>query len=132
MSRPTTPIHLWPSRLRWSGSALVLLFTVTATSIGFAQTTFPAGPTPVPVDFNEPFIRGDANADGSVNIADCIRILDFLFPPTSPTPGVPAPIPCRDAADFNDDEGVDIADAVYGLSHLFSGGPDPSAPFDAC
>ncbi|MEM7261998.1 MAG: DUF1800 domain-containing protein, partial [Planctomycetota bacterium] len=25
-----------------------------------------------------------------------------------------------------------IADAVYGLSHLFSGGPDPSAPFDAC
>ena len=39
---------------------------------------------------------------------------------------------CLDARDTNDDGAVDIADPVFLLSHLFSGGPEPSAPFAAC
>jgi hypothetical protein len=68
-----------------------------------------------------PFARGDANADGSVNIADAITILSYLFlfhaPPT-----------CLAPADVNDDSGVNIADAVAILGHLFQGGSIP-APF---
>src|SRR4030095_9478262 len=45
--------------------------------------------------------------------------------------GKPA-LPCLEAADANDDGGVDISDAVWLLSHLFLGGPRPSAPFGIC
>ncbi len=62
------------------------------------------------------FRRGDANADGGMDIADAIYILQNLFD------GGPE-IPCLDAADANDDEGVDIADAVYILQNLFANGP---------
>lgn len=70
------------------------------------------------------FVRGDANDDGAVDIADAIHTLGFLFS------GGPA-ASCPDAADANDDGTVDIADAVAVLGHLFSGaGPLPS-PFPA-
>jgi len=68
------------------------------------------------------FRRGDTNADGSVNIADAIATLSFLFA------GGPAPV-CPDAADGNDDGSLNIADAISTLSYLFGGGtmPDPGA-----
>ncbi len=67
------------------------------------------------------FKRGDANRDGSVNIADAVYILQNLFA------SGPA-ILCPDAADANDDEGVNIADAVYILQNLFADGPAIPAP----
>ena len=66
------------------------------------------------------FIRGDANLDGGIDIADAIAILGFLF-----TQG---PGPCADALDANDDGGVNIADAVYVLNFLFTQGTPPPAP----
>jgi len=71
-----------------------------------------------------PFIRGDGNLDGSVNISDAISILDRLF-------GSSPPSTCPDAADSNDDGTVNIADPIHLLAYLFSGGPPPSAPFPA-
>ncbi len=71
------------------------------------------------------FKRGDANADGGVNIADAISLLGHLFG------GEPSPV-CPDAADANDDGALNIADAIKILGHLFAGeGPLPD-PFDAC
>ncbi|MEM7261335.1 MAG: dockerin type I repeat-containing protein, partial [Planctomycetota bacterium] len=68
------------------------------------------------------FRRGDANAqDGTVNIADAIFLLEFLFA------GGLIP-PCFPAADTNDDETLNIADAVSILGYLFSGDPPPLAP----
>jgi len=65
------------------------------------------------------FIRGDANDDGRINIADPISVLGFLFG------GGPEP-PCGDAADANDDGNIDIADPIKILGHLFGGeGPLP-------
>ncbi len=61
------------------------------------------------------FLRGDANRDGAVNLADFIRILDGLFGDG----GAPR---CLDAADANDDGKVDVSDSVRGLGWLFSGG----------
>ena len=71
------------------------------------------------------FKRGDANADNTVNIADAIFTLGFLFG------GGPAPA-CMDAADANDDGTVNIADAIAALGYLFGGTGDLPAPFGSC
>ena len=71
-----------------------------------------------------PFVRGDANGDGTQNIADPVFMLDFLF-------GLGISI-CMDAMDANDDGVVDIADPVYELAFLFSSGSPPPAPFPDC
>jgi hypothetical protein len=68
------------------------------------------------------FIRGDANGDGTLNIADSITILNFIY-----NGGVP-PTPL-DASDANDNGVVEISDSVYTFVYLFSGGPPPPAPF---
>ena len=67
------------------------------------------------------FRRGDANADGGINITDGIFILNYLFL------GGPEP-PCMEAADPNDDGSNNITDGVYILNFLFLGGPPPTAP----
>ena len=67
------------------------------------------------------FIRGDANRDGSVEIADAITVLNALFASRGP-------LPCEDAADSNDDGALNIADPVSLLAYLFSGGPPPPEP----
>ncbi len=61
------------------------------------------------------FRRGDANADGAVDISDVAKTLNYLFS------GGSAPS-CLDAADFNDDGDVDISDGLFTLTRLFGGG----------
>ena len=70
------------------------------------------------------FVRGDANRDGGVEIADAITILDALF-------GGGGALSCEDAADTNDDGTVDLADPISLLAYLFSGGSAPPEPFVA-
>jgi hypothetical protein len=71
-----------------------------------------------------PFVRGDANDDGSTNIADAVFTLGFLFL------GASRP-PCEDAADMDDSGILEITDAVFLLNHLFSGGEEPPPPREA-
>ncbi len=79
-----------------------------------------------PVEAAAPkFRRGNANADGAVNIADAVFLLTHLFA-SGPNP------PCRDAADANDDGALNIADAVGILGHLFGGAGPLPPPFAAC
>jgi hypothetical protein len=68
------------------------------------------------------FIRGDANADGTLNLTDPVTLLEHLFR------GGPE-LGCRDAADADDDGELTLTDAVYALLHLFLGGPPPPAPY---
>jgi hypothetical protein len=72
-----------------------------------------------------PFVRGDANADGSHNIADVIFVLGYLF-------GAGDAPACMKSADANDSGTIDIADAIRLLGVLFSDGPDLDPPFGAC
>ncbi len=74
-----------------------------------------------------PFVRGNANddAEGAVDISDVITILTDRFL------GEPAPAPCADALDVNDDGTIDISDPVALLAHLFLGTFDIPAPFPA-
>lgn len=70
-----------------------------------------------------PFIRGDANSDGVVDVSDAVFVLLHLFG------GLPVDPECADACDANDDEGVDLSDASSLLGYLFLAGARPPAPF---
>ena len=70
------------------------------------------------------FVRGDCSGNGIFNIADAIVSLNYLFGQI--------PVSCDDACDANDDEIVNIADAVFKLAALFSGGALPAEPFPGC
>lgn len=69
-------------------------------------------------EFESGFIRGDATADGLVNLGDAIYILNFLFkngPPPNPMA----------AGDTNCDGTVSLSDAIYLLNFLFKEGNPP-------
>ena len=64
------------------------------------------------------FLRGDANHDKKVNIADIVYLVSYLFkfgPPPDPL----------SSGDANCSSKVDIADIVYLVSYLFKFGPVP-------
>lgn len=70
------------------------------------------------------FVRGDANLDGAVNLADAVVILRQLF--------LGEPMLCADASDVDDDTmrtRVELTDAVRLLMYLFAGGAPPPYPF---
>jgi virginiamycin B lyase len=72
-----------------------------------------------------PFVRGDFNQDGGVDVSDPIAILVYLFVEDSRTT-------CLSAADFSDDGTIDVSDAVSILGYLFQLGDPPAAPFPGC
>ena len=72
-----------------------------------------------------PFLRGDSNADGEVDLSDAVSILSFLFQ-AGDRPG------CMRAADSSGNGAVSISDAVYLLLHLLLGGQPPPPPFPGC
>ncbi len=67
------------------------------------------------------FIRGDANLDRFLDLADAVKVLVVLFGGGTST--------CLDAIDIDDNGAHDTTDAIYLLEHLFRGGPQPPAPF---
>ncbi len=62
---------------------------------------------------------GDANGDGSVNMVDVVVMLCHVFHGTY--------LFCPGAANVNDDDQLNLADAVYLLAYLFVNGPPPPA-----
>jgi hypothetical protein len=63
-------------------------------------------------------MRGDANGDRAIDLADAIYILNYLYK------SGPAPDPL-DSGDANCDSHVDVGDVVYLLNYLFRDGPEP-------
>lgn len=75
----------------------------------------------------ERFVRGDANGDGGIDLADAITILRYLF-----AQGVTS-LPCEDAADVTDNGALDLADPIGLLFLLFRPGTPPlAAPYPDC
>lgn len=68
------------------------------------------------------FRRGDSNADGSVNVADAVDLLAYLFLNTSTSN------PCPDARDADANGSIQLTDAVFLLEYLFASGPFPDTP----
>ena len=75
---------------------------------------------------DSPIIRGDANANGSIDpLVDSIINLNYLF--VSGTT-----VDCLDALDCNDDGSVNLADPILLLSWGFAMGPPLPQPFPDC
>ena len=70
------------------------------------------------------FLRGDANGDGTVQLADVVFLTNYLFA-SGEEPS------CLKAADANDDGVVSLADIVTLLDHLFGGSARIARPFPA-
>jgi hypothetical protein len=64
------------------------------------------------------YLCGDANADGALDVADIMQLVNYLFI------GGSAPDPFV-AGDANCDEVIDIADVLYLANYLFLGGSAP-------
>ncbi|MEE3053929.1 MAG: hypothetical protein VYB34_09350, partial [Planctomycetota bacterium] len=67
------------------------------------------------------FRRGDADANGAMQLTDAVFVLLYLFS------GGGEP-PCMEASDADDNGALQLTDAVYVLLYLFSGGDAPPAP----
>jgi len=71
-----------------------------------------------------PFVRGDTNNDGSVDVVDVGNIFAYLFS-TGESP------PCQDAWDANDDGLLNIADPITILGSYCSGSRAFCEPWEA-
>lgn len=69
--------------------------------------------------FLQGFLRGDANADGRIDLGDVVYLVGYLYR------SGPAPIP-MEAGNANCDEGIEVEDIVYLLNYILRGGPVPS------
>jgi len=68
-----------------------------------------------------PYICGDANSDGSANIADAVHLINYVFRAgLSPEP--------LEAGDANCDGNINVGDAVYLINYVFKGGSEPCCP----
>ena len=67
------------------------------------------------------FIRGDANGDGVVNVADAIWSLQEIF--NNGPAGT-----CFDSKNFNGDLVYDIGDPIFLITYIFSNGTAPPTP----
>jgi len=65
-----------------------------------------------------PFLRGDANHDGLVDVGDVIYLISNLYAHG------PDPIP-YDSGDLNCDGTINVSDIIYLLNYLFKSGPAP-------
>ncbi len=72
-----------------------------------------------------PFVRGDCNGDGTIDITDAVNNLGYQFLGTF-TPA------CLDALDDDDSGAIDINDPVYSLGRQFLGGPVWKEPYPNC
>ncbi len=69
-----------------------------------------------------PFVRGEANLDSSVDVADAVTILLYLFVGSIATT-------CPDRLDADDDGQILVSDPIYLVHFLFRGGPAPKPPY---
>jgi subtilisin family serine protease len=62
--------------------------------------------------------RGDANNDGTINVADAVFLINYIFK------GGPAP-DSEYLGDANGDGTINVGDAVYLIQYIFGSGPPP-------
>ena len=67
----------------------------------------------------EPFVRGDANADGIINVADIVYLVNYLYR------GGSEPSPAE-SGDATCDGVVNVADIVFLVNYLYRGGDPPA------
>ncbi len=71
------------------------------------------------------FVRGDFNADASVDVSDPAAILGYLFSSGRPSA-------CLDSGDVDDDGAINVTDPIQLLGFLFLSARPPLPPFQEC
>ena len=89
------------------------LYTCSVTANNVVGSSAPSGT--VTVTPTAGVVKGDANGDGLVNVADVFYLINNLFA------GGPGPV----SGDANGDGVVNVADIFYLINFLFAGGPAP-------
>lgn len=84
---------------------------------GEKVATYWMGDGPVHLDFN--YRPGDANGDWSVNVADAVYLVNYIFKSGS-RPADPAW-----RSDTNVNGKIEVGDAVYIINYVFKSGPRP-------
>lgn len=106
------------------GSAPEVEFTITITDpLGRAHTTDTIRFENCSPSADTTFIRGDANDDTRVNLADMILVFREVFF------GAGAETQCADAFDIDDDGAITATDGILLGDYLFLFGTPPAAPF---
>lgn len=73
----------------------------------------------------EPFLRGDCNGDGGLDLSDPIHNLGFQF--------IGGILPdCQDACDYDDNGRLEVSDPIASLMYQFRDGLPPPLPFPSC
>ena len=103
--------YAWPLAVDGAGNVYVTGWSYEGSGTDFDYAT-------IKYIQSSPFLRGDANGDGVININDVVFLINYLFI------GGPAPQPLQ-AGDANSDGVVNINDVVYLINYLFVGGPPP-------
>ncbi|MCP4569456.1 MAG: hypothetical protein GY841_17915 [FCB group bacterium] len=67
------------------------------------------------------YLRGDANNDDAINVADASFLITYIFR-SGRAPEV------TEAADANFDSDINVSDAVYLINYIFKQGPPPPSP----
>ena len=75
----------------------------------------------VKITVGNPYICGDADASGTVDVDDVVYLISYVFS------GGPAPDPIE-SGDVDCSGAVDVDDVVYLISYIFSGGFNPCDP----
>lgn len=107
-----SPMDPYPPGTGWLSPEPLLLGAPTA--LGY----------PYPLDFAfkteyyADYICGDCNADGSVNVADAVWIINYIFAGGLP----PDPL---ESGDTNCDGSCNITDSVWIINYIFAGGNAP-------
>jgi hypothetical protein len=71
-------------------------------------------------NFGMDYICGDANRDYSINVSDCVWMLNYIF-----IPGSPPPVPLE-SGEVNCDGAFNVSDVVWLLNYIFiPGNPAP-------
>ena len=64
-------------------------------------------------------IRGDVDGSGSINVADAVYLVQYIFF------GGPPP-PCFEEGDVDASGSINVGDVVYLVDYIFFGGPAPA------
>ena len=118
-----TDTCFWPpsSRLGWVVADTFIRGIGCGTSYSKIPRSATGDPNSFEVCFNvqtSPFLCGDANGDGVIDVGDVVYLVNYLFK------NGPAPIPLQ-AGDVTRDGVVAVGDVVYLINYLFKNGPPP-------
>ncbi len=114
--------NLSGSGLTLSATGLLSGTVITAGTYNFTSLVqdniSAADEKPLAVTIDQSYVCGDANGDETVNIADAIYIINYVFK------AGPMPDP-SESGDVNNDDSTNIGDAVYLVNYVFNAGIAP-------